>query len=76
MSEESAAEEKSEEKTIYEVGYHVVPTVSEEELPTRVSAIKDVVKKEGAALIMEDAPSKISLAKFSSYINPKSSNSC
>lgn len=62
MSEEVATEEKGEEKTIYEIGYHVVSTVSEEELPARVSAIKEVIKKENGVLIMEDAPSKISLA--------------
>lgn len=61
-SQSVGAEEKNEEKTIYEIGYHVVSSVSEEELPARVSAIKDVIKKEGGVLIMEDAPSKISLA--------------
>ena len=61
-SQSVEAEEKSEEKTIYEIGYHIVSSVSEEELPARVSAIKDVIKKESGVLIMEDAPSKISLA--------------
>lgn len=61
-SQSVADEEKNEEKTIYEIGYHVVSSVSEEELPARVSAIKDVIKKESGVLITEDAPSKISLA--------------
>jgi len=56
------AEEKDEEKAIYEIGYHILPSISEEELPAHVSAIKDMIKKEAGVFIMEEAPAKISLA--------------
>ncbi|MDO8620580.1 MAG: 30S ribosomal protein S6 [bacterium] len=41
---------------IYEVGYLIVPTVSEEELPREVTALKDVLEKEKVAIIAEDFP--------------------
>ncbi|MCH7598106.1 30S ribosomal protein S6 [Patescibacteria group bacterium] len=62
MAEESTAEEINEEKTIYEIGFHVVPTVDEGELSARVSLVKEAIKKEGGVLIMEESPKKISLA--------------
>ena len=62
MAEESTAEEINEEKTIYEIGYHVVSTVAEGELLAQVSLVKEAIKKENGVLIMEESPKKISLA--------------
>ncbi|MDO8648149.1 MAG: 30S ribosomal protein S6 [Candidatus Peregrinibacteria bacterium] len=42
--------------TIYEVGYLILPTVTEEELPREVTALKDVLEKEKAAPIAEEFP--------------------
>ncbi len=41
---------------IYEVGYLIVPAVSEEELPREVTALKDVLEKEKAVVIAEEFP--------------------
>ncbi len=41
---------------IYEVGYLIVPTVSEEELPREVTALKDVLEREKVAIISEEFP--------------------
>ncbi len=57
-------EEKEEKKEnrIYEVGYFLVPTVSEEELPREVTALKDALDKEKAAIISEEFPKQRPLA--------------
>lgn len=48
--------------TVYEVGYHIVPAVSPENLPKEVDAIKAVLGKQGATIISEEAPKLRSLA--------------
>ena len=48
--------------TVYEVGFHVVPTVSQENLPKEVDAIKAVLEKNGAVTISEEFPKLRSLA--------------
>ena len=54
-SKEVGREEEVENR-IYEIGYLIVPTVSEEELPREVTALKDVLEKEKAAVISEEFP--------------------
>ncbi len=49
---------------IYEVGYLLVPTISEEELPREVTALKDVLEKEKVAIISEEFPKLRPLAYF------------
>ena len=41
---------------VYEVGYLIVPTVSEEELPREVTALKDALEKEKVSVISEEFP--------------------
>lgn len=41
---------------LYEIGYLIVPTVAEEQLPGVVTDIKKVLEKHGAALAQEGAP--------------------
>jgi ribosomal protein S6 len=48
--------------TVYEVGYHIVPAVSPEKLPTEVDAIKAVLGKSGATVISEEFPKLRNLA--------------
>ena len=48
--------------TVYEVGYHIVPAVSPEKLPTEVDAIKAVLGKCGATTISEEFPKLRNLA--------------
>lgn len=42
--------------TVYEVGFHIVPTVSPENLPREVDALKAVLMKNGAVTISEEFP--------------------
>jgi ribosomal protein S6 len=47
---------------VYEFGYHIVPTVSEEALPKSVETLMAPLKAENASFVGERFPSKISLA--------------
>lgn len=55
MSKKATVAKNSEEK-IYEVGYHIVSSVSEENLPLEVEKIKGYLVKEKAIIISEEAP--------------------
>lgn len=46
----------------YEVGYHIVPAVSAENLPNEIENIKNFITKEGAAIISEEFPKMRELA--------------
>jgi ribosomal protein S6 len=48
--------------TVYEVGFHIVPAVSPENLPKEVDAIKAFLGKQGATIISEEFPKLRSLA--------------
>lgn len=47
---------------IYEVGYHVVPSVAEEDLEKVVGGIRSEIEKAGGNFIAEGAPSSMKLA--------------
>lgn len=47
---------KTSTETVYEVGYHIVPTVSPEQLPKEVEAIKALLGGKDAKIISEEAP--------------------
>jgi hypothetical protein len=47
---------------VYEVGYHIIPTVAEENIESIVSEIRSVIEKAGGSFIAEGAPSLIKLA--------------
>lgn len=56
-------ENTEKETEIYEVGYHIMPSVPEEKLPLEVSAIESaIISKNGGVMIASEAPSKIELA--------------
>lgn len=48
--------------TVYEVGFHIVPTVSPENLPKEVDAIKAILGAQGATVISEEFPKLRNLA--------------
>lgn len=48
--------------TVYEISYLFVPHTSEENLPAKVTAIKDLVSERGGIFISEDHPKLIELA--------------
>jgi ribosomal protein S6 len=50
------------EGTVYEVGFHIVPAVSPENLPKEVDAIKAILGKSGATIISEEFPKLRNLA--------------
>ncbi len=47
---------------VYELGYHLIPTLAEEEVPQYVNKIKDALDSYGAVVISEEMPKKIDLA--------------
>lgn len=51
-------DEGSEESAlrIYEVGYHIIPTVKEEDIEGVVASIRTVIEKAGGSFIAEGAP--------------------
>ena len=61
MSKKATVARNNEEK-IYEVGYHVISSVSEENIPSEVEKIKKYLTKEKAIIISEEAPKLRSLA--------------
>ena len=55
MSKKAKVAKNSEEK-IYEVGYHIVSSVAEEQIPAEVEKIKGYLAKEKAIIISEETP--------------------
>lgn len=53
---------KTDKATVYEVGFHIVPTVSPENLPKEVDAIKAILGAQKATIISEEFPKLRSLA--------------
>lgn len=47
---------------LYEVGYHLVPTVAEDELDAKVGAIRDAINKAHGSIVSEGMPKRITLA--------------
>jgi len=54
--------EEMKDATIYEVGYHLVPTLAEEALPAQIEAIKSIITVIGGEIISEGAPQMKTLA--------------
>ncbi len=54
MTEKDTAEKA--ESRIYELGFHIVPSIAEEKLPAEVAALKDLLEKHGALFISEEFP--------------------
>lgn len=52
--------EKVEKKQVYEIGYHIVSSVAEENVASEVEAIKKLIGK--ADIIAEESPKLINLA--------------
>lgn len=50
------------ESTVYEVGYHILPTVAEDSLERESSAITDAITKVGGEVVGNRAPMQIDLA--------------
>lgn len=59
---ENKQEETADERVIYELGYHVLPTVGDEHLAEEVQKIKETLEKHGAIFITEEFPTLLRLA--------------
>ena len=46
----------SDERNVYELGYHLVPTIGESALPEEVSSLKGLIERHGGIFIMEEYP--------------------
>lgn len=55
-------ETTSADPRIYEVGYVLVPTISEEELPVNYGNLKELVSSFGGQIISDEMPKMITLA--------------
>jgi len=55
MEKKEKTEVKIDEK-VYEVGYHLVSSIAEENIPAEVEKIKQVLNKENAVIISEENP--------------------
>ncbi|MBI5003883.1 30S ribosomal protein S6 [Candidatus Kaiserbacteria bacterium] len=53
---------ETSELRIYEVGYHIIPTVKEEELDGVVGKIRALIEKAGGSFIAEGAPVQMKLS--------------
>ena len=49
-------------KRIYEVGYHIIPAVKEEDLEKIVASVRSVIEQAGGSFIAEGAPAITKLA--------------
>ncbi len=54
--------EREERLKVYELGFHFVPTLSEDDVTVKFSELKSFVEKLGGEFISEDAPKPINLA--------------
>lgn len=50
------------EPAVYEIGYHLLPSLEETEISEVTSAIRASIEKKGGTVLAEDAPKKILLA--------------
>lgn len=62
MAEETTQEQAEIVTRIYEVGYHIVPTIKDEDVEKTVSVIRAAIEKTGGSFIAEGAPSLLKLA--------------
>lgn len=47
---------------VYEVGFQIIPTVAEDDLGVRVTAIRDIIESKGGKMISDEYPKHIELA--------------
>ncbi len=53
---------QDQDPQVYEVGYHVLSTVSEADLGARVTAVRDVIESHGGSVIADEYPKFMDLA--------------
>ena len=61
-SMDDTAEDEESPSSVYEIGYHFLPSLSEEGVVQAEKGLVELLKKQGAALVGDHAPAKIPLA--------------
>ena len=60
---------------VYELGYHLLPTADESEIPAQASGIKSLIEENEGVIISEEMPKMVALAyDISKSINTKKQN--
>jgi ribosomal protein S6 len=59
---ETSEAEVQEGNRIYELGFHFVPTISEDDAAVQFSHLKSIIEKKNGTFISEEAPALINLA--------------
>jgi len=62
MSEEKNIGTEADSKTIYEIGFQIVPSVPEDKLGAEFTLLKEVIEKNGGSIVSEEAPKMRPLA--------------
>ena len=63
MAEKQKKEEtKDQDSRLYELGYHLLPVIMEEELGGEVTALRDLVEKHGGQVVSQEMPKTVALA--------------
>ena len=63
MAEKQKKEEtKDQDSRLYELGYHLLPVIMEEELGSEVTALRDLIEKHGGQVVSQEMPKAMALA--------------
>lgn len=62
LSNEAGHDDDTNAVQVYEIGYHLIPTLSEDSLHSEVAPLKEALEKAGASVVGERMPVKIDLA--------------
>ena len=54
-------EDMGKEPQVYEVGFHIIPTIAEDDLGVRVTAIRDVIESQEGKMIADEYPKLMDL---------------
>ena len=62
MTQESEAYKEKENMFVYELGFHLLPTLGEEEVSAEVDGLRSLIEKHGGVIISTESPKLIDLA--------------
>ena len=54
--------EVANDSKVYEVGFHILPNVAEDDLGVRVTAIRDIIESNGGRMIADEFPKHMELS--------------
>lgn len=61
-TQDEKIENQDDERAVYELGYHLFPTLVEDQVSEGVSNIKSIIEKSGGIFVSEESPKQIDLA--------------